>query len=245
MKPKARCTRRRLLDKTLADFRRQGAQLAWPTKKSSRTSIASSASSPPLFAERARCTNAFELVLEDESRLSGLPDSARSMAVKPRRQRQDRLRFTCSTERHRRAHLPDDAALREAIWTAFNAAPPAVSTTIAASSQLLELRRRAQLLGFKHFADLVTTIAWQRRQSQRFIADLTEKSRGAFEREKLELAEFAKSLGAALRSNRGTSATTSRSCARLASNWTKRSCWLLPAERRCKAPSKSRSACTA
>jgi oligopeptidase A len=143
-------------------------------------------------------------VLEDEARLSGLPDSARSMAREAASAKgKTGYRFTLQAPSVTAVlTYADDTALREAIWTAFNArAASGEHDNRGLIRQLLELRRaRAQLLGFRHFADLVTDdrMAKDGQSAQRFIAALTEKSLSAFEREKLELAEFAKSLGAAL-----------------------------------------------
>jgi oligopeptidase A len=96
----------------------------------------------------------------------------------------------------------DDAELRRAIWTAFNArGTEGEYDNRPLIGQLLELRgKRARLLGFKDFADLVTDdrMAQNGDNAKRFIGELTEKSLVAFEREKQELAEFATSLGAKL-----------------------------------------------
>jgi oligopeptidase A len=198
-------TRRRLLDKTLADFRRQGAQLPPADKEKLKDIDRELSVVTTRFSQNVLdATNAFELVIEDEARLSGLPDSARAMAREAAAAKgKAGYRFTLQAPSVTAVlTYADDAALREAIWTAFNARGTAGEhDNRALVSKLLELRKaRAKLLGFRHFADLVTDdrMAKDGESAKRFIADLTEKTLAAFEREKTELAEFAASVGANL-----------------------------------------------
>jgi len=198
-------TRRRLLDKTLADFRRQGAQLSAADKEKLKEIDRELSVVTTRFSQNVLdATNAFELVIEDEARLAGLPESARSMAREAAAAKgKSGYRFTLQAPSVTAVQTyADDAALREAIWTGFNARGAfGEHDNRALIGKLLELRTaRAKLLGFQHFADLVTDdrMAKDGESAKRFIADLTEKSLAAAEREKTELAEFAKSLGAAL-----------------------------------------------
>ncbi len=198
-------TRRRLLDKTLADFRRQGAQLAPADKQRLKQLDAELSVITTRFSQNVLdATNAFELLLDDEARLSGLPASAREMAKEAAAAKgKAGYRFTLQAPSVTAVlTYADDAALRREIWTAFNARGTAGEhDNRGLVGKLLELRRaRAQLLGFAHFADLVTDdrMAKDGQSAKRFIDDLTEKSLPAFEREKTELAEFAASLGAKL-----------------------------------------------
>ena len=198
-------TRRRLLDKTLADFRRQGAQLEPVDKERLKEIDRELSVVTTRFSQNVLdSTNAFELIIEDEARLAGLPESARAMAKDAAEAKgKTGYRFTLQAPSVTAVlTYADDAALREAIWTAFNArATSGEHDNRALIGKLLELRReRAQLLGFRDFADLVTDdrMAKNGEHAKRFIADLTEKSRQAFEREQAELAEFARSLGAAV-----------------------------------------------
>jgi oligopeptidase A len=198
-------TKKRLLEKTLADFRRQGAELPQADKEKLKELDRELSIITTKFSQNVLdATNAFELVLEDEARLSGLPESARSMAREAAEAKgKAGYRFTLQAPSVTAVlTYADDAALRQALWTAFNARgtePEFDNRPLI--GKLLGLRRaRAQLLGFKDFADLVTDdrMAKDGQSAQRFITDLTEKSLGAFEREKEELAEFAGSLGASL-----------------------------------------------
>jgi oligopeptidase A len=196
-------TKKRLLEKSLADFRRQGAELPPADKEKLKELDRELSVLTTKFSQNVLdATNAFELLVEDEARLSGLPESARAMAREAAEAKgKPGYRFTLQAPSVTAVlTYADDAALRQAIWTAFNArGTEAPFDNRPLIGKLLELRRaRAQLLGFKDFADLVTDdrMAKDGQGAQRFIAELTEKSLAAFDREKQELAEFAASLGA-------------------------------------------------
>jgi oligopeptidase A len=198
-------TRKRLLEKTLADFRRQGAQLPPEDKEKLKELDRELSMLTTRFAQNVLdATNAFELVLEDETRLSGLPESARVAAREAAAAKgKSGYRFTLQAPSVNAVlSYADDSELRKAVWTAFNArGTEGVHDNRPLISQLLKLRRaRARLLGFQNFADLVTDdrMAQTGESATRFIADLTEKSQAAFAREKQELDEFAASLGAKL-----------------------------------------------
>ncbi|MES1188144.1 MAG: M3 family metallopeptidase [Myxococcales bacterium] len=198
-------TRKRLLDKTLADFRRQGAQLSPADKEKLKQIDAELSVITTKFSQNVLdATNAFELLIEDEARLAGLPESARSMARESAEAKgKPGYRFTLQAPSVTAVlTYADDAQLRRDIWTAFNArGTEGEHDNRGLIGKLLELRRaRANLLGFKHFADLVTDdrMAKDGDSAKRFIDELTQKSEGAFEREKRELGEFAASLGAQL-----------------------------------------------
>src|SRR6185369_14573473 len=124
-------------------------------------------------------TNAFELVIEDEARLAGLPPSAWAMAKDAAQAKgKPGYRFTLQAPSVTAVlTYADDAALRREIWTAFNArATEGEYDNRALIGQLLELRRaRAKLLGFRDFADLVTDdrMAKDGQQAKQFIHDLT------------------------------------------------------------------------
>ncbi len=197
--------KKRLLEKTLADFRRQGAQLPPSDKEKLKALDRELSVLTTRFSQNVLdATNAFELVIEDEARLSGLPDSARAMAREAAQSKgKSGYRFTLQAPSVTAVlTYADDADLRRDVWTAFNSRGTAGEhDNRALIGKLLELRRaRAQLLGFAHFADLVTDdrMAQSGKNAKEFIADLTEKSLAAFEREQTELAEFAASLGAKL-----------------------------------------------
>lgn len=196
-------TKRRLLDKKIDDFRRDGVQLPAVEKDKLKELDREISLITTRFSQNVLdATNAFELVLPDESRLSGLPESALVVARESAAAKgKTGYRFTLQAPSVTAVlTYADDAALRQQVWTAYNArGTQAEYDNRPLIGQLLKLRReRANVLGFKDFADLVTEprMAKDGQTAQRFIADLTEKSVQAFEREKQELAEFAASLGA-------------------------------------------------
>jgi oligopeptidase A len=194
-------TRARFLEKTLAEFRRHGARLPPAGKERLRELDRELAQLASKFSQNVLDdTNAFELVLEDESRLAGLPPSALEMA-------RDSARASGKTGLRLTLHAPsvtsvltyaDDAALRETIWRAYNErATRGTHDNRALLGRLLELRRdKARLLGFAHFADLVTEerMAKTGAEAQQFVDDLTARTRTAFERERAELLAFRREL---------------------------------------------------
>ena len=92
----------------------------------------------------------------------------------------------------------EDQALRETLWRAFNDRATSEShDNRPLLGRLLELRReRARLLGFAHFADLVTEerMAKTGAEARRFVDDLTARTRTAFDRERAELLAFRREL---------------------------------------------------
>lgn len=198
-------TRKRLLKKTLADFRRQGAQLGPDDKLKLKELDRELSVLTNRFAQNLLdATNAFELLIDDERRLAGLPESARTAARESAEAKsKPGYRFTLQAPSVNSVlSYADDAELRHAIWTAFNArGAQGEHDNRPLISQLLKLRRaRAKLLGFTSFADLVTDdrMAQNGASATRFIAELTDKSQAGFAREKAELDAFAASLGAEL-----------------------------------------------
>ncbi|MBW2507550.1 MAG: hypothetical protein JRE81_02870 [Deltaproteobacteria bacterium] len=74
-------TEKRFLEKTLDDFRRHGAELEAESKAKLQAMEVELTQLTTEFAQHVLDeTNAFELVLTDESKLAGLPDSAREAA---------------------------------------------------------------------------------------------------------------------------------------------------------------------
>lgn len=202
---------RRFLDETVADFKQQGADL--PLEKRARLETLQSelAQLTQKYSENVLdATNAWQLVVEDEARLKGLPPHAKSAA---RRNAESKgfgtpekpvWRFTL--------HMPsmepfmtylEDSALRREMWEA--------SAGVGARSphdngelipKILSLRaEKAALLGKTHFADLTLErrMAKSGAQALAFIEDLERRTRDAFGRECRELEEFrAKETGTAV-----------------------------------------------
>jgi oligopeptidase A len=194
-------TRARFLAKKLAEFRREGARLAPAEKERLSELDRELAQLTSKFSQNVLDdTNAFELVLEDDRRLDGMPRSAVELA------RESAL--GAGKQGYRLTlHAPSvnavlsyakDRSLRESIWRAYN--------TVATGGErdnrplvrrILELRRqKAELLGFANFADFVTDdrMAKTGAEAQRFVDDLTARTEAAFERERAELLAFRRTL---------------------------------------------------
>lgn len=193
---------RRLVDETLADFRQAGADL--PLEKRQRLEALQSelAQLTQRYSENVLDgTNKWELVIDDERRLAGLP--AHAAAAAKRSAESKKLgtperpvwRFTL--------HMPsqepfmtylEDAALRREMWTAA----AAVGTTAPHDNtdlirRILTLRaEKAALLGQADFADLVLArrMAKTGARALSFLEDFQQRAAPAFARECRELEEF-------------------------------------------------------
>ena len=193
--------RRRLLDTTLADFRRSGAQLDDAKKDRLKAIDGELSLITTRFSQNVLdSTNEFEILLDDESALGGLPESAKAAARDSAQQKgKSGYRFTLQAP----SVIPvltyaADAALRERMWRA--------QSTLATAgkydnrpiiTRILELRKeKAQLLGFRDFADfqLDDRMAKKGADAQRFVHELRERTQAAFERESRELLAFRREL---------------------------------------------------
>jgi oligopeptidase A len=193
--------RKRFLDKRMADFRRNGADLA-PADKDRLSAVDMELATVTLrFSKNVLdATNAFELVVADRAALAGLPEpaieAARESAAK---KGVAGFRFTLQAP----SYLPvltylDDAALRERLYRAFNTrATEGELDNRPLAARILELRRqKAKILGFATFADLVLEdrMAKTGAAARAFIGMLRDKTEAAFHRENAELLAFRREL---------------------------------------------------
>ncbi len=195
--------RRRHLDKSLEAFVRQGAEL----KGADRTRFAAIQESLAALGSRfgahvVKSTAAWHLDLQDEARLAGLPDSARTML----RQTAEaagvegwRVTLTAPVVTAILTYA-EDRALRETVWRAYNrraADGPHDNTPIL--GQMVALRRElAALLGYDDFADYVLDPRMARTGAgaQAFLDALEARARPAAEAEHAALEAFAIARGA-------------------------------------------------
>lgn len=194
-------TPKRFLDKTLDDFRRHGAELDEAQKQELREVDRELSQLTTRFAQQVLdSSNAFELLVSDEAELSGLPASALAAA-------RDSAASKGKTGYRLTLQAPsvtavlsyaDSAALRKRIWCAYNQrATEGPLDNRPLVRDILRLRRRkANLLGFANFADLVTQdrMAKDGKTAQAFVETLSERTRAAFERETQELIDFRRQL---------------------------------------------------
>ncbi len=193
--------RRRFLDKTLADFRRSGADLA-PDGKARLAAIEVELAQITLrFSQNVLdATNAFEIVIEDRARLAGLPESAIDEArasAEAKGKAGYRLTLQASSYFPALTYL-DDGALRERLYRAYNArATAGEEDNRPLVARILELRReKATLLGYRHFADLATEdrMAKAGAAAREFVALLRRRAEPFFVRENEELAAFRREI---------------------------------------------------
>jgi oligopeptidase A len=193
--------RRRFLEKTLDDFKRQGAELSSDKKAKFEQVSTELATLATTFSTHVlKSTQAWSLHLTDPARLSGLPASIVDQLRQAAAARElDGWRVTLATPVVLGVlRYADDAELRRAVWEAWNQRadrPPHDNTEVI--RRMLELRsEQASLLGYAHFADYVLDdrMAHEGAVAQAFITELATRARPAYEREHDELADFRERL---------------------------------------------------
>jgi oligopeptidase A len=189
--------RRRLLDNTLADFRRSGAQLDDEKKERLKAIDAELSMITTRFSQNVLdASNEFEILVEDEAALIGLPESAIAAAQDRARQKdKSGYRFTLQAPSIIAVlTYSADATLRERMWRAQSTlATVGEHDNRPILTKILELRKeKANLLGFRDFADfqLDDRMAKKGADAQRFVNELRERTQAAFERENRELYAF-------------------------------------------------------
>ena len=194
-------TRARFLKKTVDAFRRSGADLDAAGKARLTEINVGLAKLTTKFSENVLdATNAFELLIEDESRLAGLPPSAVAAARQSAEEKSAKgWRFTLKEPSYVAViTYLDDAATREHVYRAFNtraSGGPFDNRPVIA--KVLALRReKAQLLGYDNFADLVLEERMAKRgaSARDFVRSLTKRTRAAFQKEAHELQDFRRAL---------------------------------------------------
>lgn len=192
-------TRQRLVEKTLADFRRHGAELDEPGKTRLRQIDSELSQLTTSYSQNVLDgTNLFELYISEE-RIQGLPETARAYAkesAEAKGKQGYRLTLQAPSVIAVLNHA-DDRELRRELWEAFNRRGLAQGDNLALVERILELRQeKARLLGFAHFADFVTEdrMAGTGAAAMRFVEDLTRRTEAAFATETKELLEFRKKL---------------------------------------------------
>jgi oligopeptidase A len=191
-------TQRRFLTKTLDSFRREGAELDPAGKKRMAEIDVELTKVTTKFSENVLdSTNAFELIITDESRLAGLPPSAIAAARQSAESKQlSGWRFTMQAP----SYIPvmtylDDRSIREQMYRAFaTRATESDRDNRPLLARILELRReKARLLGFPDFADFVLhdRMAHKGEQAMKFLEDLKVKTDPFFAKENAALEAFA------------------------------------------------------
>ena len=193
---------RRYLQKTITGFRRAGADLDAAGKKQLEELDVALTKATTKFSENVLdATNAYEFLISDEGKLAGLPESAR-MAARASAQSKGKegWRLTLQGPSYTAAMTYlDDRNIRHDLWEASNKrATGGPYDNRALISEILSLRRRkANLLGYRDFADLVLEerMAHLGSQAQGFLEDLHRKTQPFFAVENRDLLEMGRSLG--------------------------------------------------
>ncbi|MEM9691514.1 MAG: M3 family metallopeptidase [Myxococcota bacterium] len=193
--------RKRLLEQTLRFFRRAGAELE-ATEKARLEAIDVELGKITLKYSQnvVDATGAFELIVDDETRLAGLPDRAKRAAAQSAKEAGTKgFRFTLQAP----SYIPaltylEDGTLREQLYRAMSTrATAGDGDNRPLIRRILQLRReKAKLLGYDSFADLVLEERMAKRgaDARAFVDGLTEKTRAAFARETRELTAFRRKL---------------------------------------------------
>ncbi len=194
--------RKRFLEETVTDFKESGADLSKSDKLRLEALETELAQLTQKYSENVLdATNAWELVVDNEKDLSGLPESAKEDAKESALKKNygtpenPKWRFTLQAP----SMLPvmqylDSDAIREKVWKASNligSAPPYDNTDLI--NQILKLRQeKAKLLGFKNFADLVLKrrMAKTGEKALQFIEDLHDKVEKPFHQELKAIEEY-------------------------------------------------------
>jgi oligopeptidase A len=195
--------RKKIIENALRDFRLGGAEL--PDDKKARFAAIQEehAELTTRFSENVLdATNAWELLIESEAELAGLPeDAVRAARASAEKAGKPGYRFTL----HFPSYFPilqyaDSRSLRETVYRAnvtkaseLGARPEWDNTAII--NAVLSLRdEEARLLGYRNFAEvsLVPKMAETPEQVIGFLEDLAQRARPFAEKDLTQLREFAK-----------------------------------------------------
>ncbi len=196
-------TRQRIIDNAVRDFRLGGAELPEDKKPRFAEIQEQQAALATRFSENVLdATNAYELIVDDEKRLDGLPDDVKQAArTSAEREGKAGWRFTL----HFPSYFPvlqyaHDRSLRETLYRAnatkaseLGAKPEWDNTQNIID--ILKLRNEeARLLGYANFAEvsLVPKMATSPAQVIKFLDDLAQRARPFAENDLAELRAFAK-----------------------------------------------------
>lgn len=188
-------TGKRYVEETCTSFIQSGANL--PLDKKSRIAEVQSRLSEitQKFGENVLdSTNAWELVIDDESRLAGLPESAKAAAAADAEGKghEGKYRFTLQYPSMGPVlQYADDDDLRREIWEAnCTVGRDGDFDNTALIWEILELRQeKAELLGYDNFADLTLErrMARNGEAALKFTEDLHDRIVVAFEKDTEEL----------------------------------------------------------
>ena len=178
---------RRFLDKTLDEFRRNGAELSAAHKTRFEEITRELAEITTQYAQNVLATTTnWSLLITDEARLEGLPGSTRAMLrAAAEAKGQEGWRFTLQAPCVMATlTYAADAKLRQELWAGYNArGATAEHDNGPLIERILLLRReKAALLGYADFADYVLAdrMAKSGESAVAFVNGLRDKAAGPF-----------------------------------------------------------------
>ena len=195
--------RKKIIENALRDFRLGGAELSEDKKQRFAEIQEKLAALSTRFSENVLdATNAYSLIIEHESELSGLPEdvkhAARSAAEK---EGKSGFKFTL----HFPSYFPvlqfaDNRPLRETMYRAYATRASELGDNpewdnTGNIAEILKLRKEeAQLLGYSNYAEvsLVPKMAQTPEEVIAFLEDLAQRARPYAERDLDELRQFAR-----------------------------------------------------
>ena len=195
--------RKKIIENALRDFRLGGAELPLEKKQRYAEVQEELAKLSAKFSENVLdATNAFSIVIEDEKRLSGIPqDSLQAAREAAQKDGKSGWKFTL----HMPSYLPvmqyaDDRSLRENLYRESATRASEFGKSEWDNSPLIrrivELRGEvARLLGFKNYAEVSLTPKMAQSASEvlGFLDELARHARPFAEKDAAELRAFAKS----------------------------------------------------
>jgi len=189
---------KRFVEETCADFRSAGADLSSEAKTRMAELNGELAQVTQKFGENVLdSTNAWELYLADDSCLSGLPDSAKAAAAEDAKSKgkEGQYRFTQQfPSMFPVMQYADDEALRKQVWQGSSSiGRTGEHDNSSIIWEILRLRQeKAELLGFKNFADLTLQrrMARNGKSALKFTEDLHAKIVNRFHEDTKELQAY-------------------------------------------------------
>ena len=192
---------KRHLEKTMKEFLRAGADLPAATKARVEAINVELSQLQSKFSDNVLdATNAFELILGEDD-IIGLPESLLHQAkASAQSKSKDGYRFGLQAPYYQPfMQYAERRDLRQVMYQAFvDRASGGAFDNRSLMSNILQLRQElSQLLGYKHFADyrLERHMVKSGARALAFQKDLEQKTLPYWQREILELEQFAKTLG--------------------------------------------------
>lgn len=196
--------RKRHLEKTVREFQRAGADLSPPAKKRLEEVRVELAQLEQTFSEHVLdATATYELLVTDESRLAGVPDSARRRAFERAKEKGQRGWLLTLDYPSVEPILKycRDRELRREIFVAYTTrCRDGEFDNRPLLARILRLRDElAEILGYDSFPDytLEDRMAGSGTRATTFETDLVERTRPYWKRDVAEIAAHAKTLGLA------------------------------------------------